>query len=692
MKDGKVFIWMQLLGFDRDDEDKGAKRFLNQTGFVPDGACGLLFHSDFVHHHRGMDEEYILYPDNCAYYGIPRNAERERQPWTNYDLRKLADSLHENGTKLYASVFGSILNDKFHREWISDHPEIKRHSSFGGSDAYAMFVLKRFKDGTYYEDFFVEKVCQVLSDYHLDGIHLADLFCPSGGGMMYNIDYSTDFVEQFLNYSGIKLPDEIMVTLGDDGEEAEKARSEYIYKNLREEFIEFNTWRWEGFFKKLCSRVHALGKEVMVLGMYCTDPFETIYCLGIDLKKIVNAGVDYITANILAASCGIVNSDKCPYYFHRYMTIAPTTAAYLPKGHLISMLGLQDASEEWSMIHHAPCHHERDMYTMMMYHMIDGDGIQRALDGFFLCLGDGISRNDWDWESERLEIALSAKAESVVSPAMYWSDYAFDKMLHEYIHTRRWTPFKLFYELGKAGTHLAATVRPEGLKNFSGTLFVPNFDMLSDEEKKEIASYSRGAVLATASPDFEPEKWISKPSFVFKDKFSTYPIVAFGFGFNIGDEAKEKIEELISVDDGKENLEGDLVSAEEPYLTLIDTLTFSKVTQGFVDAMSYVLDKMIDCPFEVDKPHSILRMPDGAYRIFVYNDADLKYRRAFIKAKKGEFYNVVIISKFPILPPRYMDTSKNELVYLYSEEVKVKKGFEVKLQPAGVTIVDVYMK
>ena len=168
--------------------------------------------------------------------------------------------------------------------------------------------------------------------------------------------------------------------------------------------------------------------------------------------------------------------------------------------------------------------------------------------------------------------------------------------------------------------------------------------------------------------------------------------VAFGFGFNIGDEAKEKIEELISVDDGKENLEGDLVNAEEPYLTLIDTLTFSKVTQGFVDAMSYVLDKMIDCPFEVDKPHSILRMPDGAYRIFVYNDADLKYRRAFIKAKKGEFYNVVIISKFPILPPRYMDTSKNELVYLYSEEVKVKKGFEVKLQPAGVTIVDVYMK
>ena len=86
MKDGKVFIWMQLLGFNKNDEDKGAKRFLDQTGFIPDGACGLVFHSDFFHHHRGMDEEYVLHPDNCSYYGIPRNIERERQEWTNYEM------------------------------------------------------------------------------------------------------------------------------------------------------------------------------------------------------------------------------------------------------------------------------------------------------------------------------------------------------------------------------------------------------------------------------------------------------------------------------------------------------------------------------------------------------------------------------------------------------------------------------
>ena len=63
-----INIWMQLLGFNRDDPDRGAARFLDRTGFTPDNVCALLFHPDFVHLHRGMDEEYTLVPDNCAYY------------------------------------------------------------------------------------------------------------------------------------------------------------------------------------------------------------------------------------------------------------------------------------------------------------------------------------------------------------------------------------------------------------------------------------------------------------------------------------------------------------------------------------------------------------------------------------------------------------------------------------------------
>ena len=124
MQKGEVMIWMQLLGFDRDDPDRGAARYLEQVGFTPDGIVALLYHPDFVHLHRGMDTEYRLFDDNAAYYGIPRNAERERQPWTNYDLRTLARALHARGVPLYASLMGAVNHSAFHTEWIEAHPEI----------------------------------------------------------------------------------------------------------------------------------------------------------------------------------------------------------------------------------------------------------------------------------------------------------------------------------------------------------------------------------------------------------------------------------------------------------------------------------------------------------------------------------------------------------------------------------------
>lgn len=691
MNDGKVFIWMNLLGFDRDDGDKGVKRFLEQTGFVPDGACALMCHPDFIHLHRGMEEEYELPPDNCAYWGIPRNVERKRQPWTNYDLRELALNLEKSGSHLYADIFGIELGNAFHEEWIQEHPEVRRHGRKGEERAHGHFILKRFKDGTYYEDFFIRKACQVLQDYGMKGIHFSDAFCPSGG-MLHSLDYSTDYVGQFLDHSGLKLPAEIMKTMGCDDQPSEEMRANYIYTYLREEWVEFNAWRWECFFKKLCDAVHAIGKEVLVLGMYCTDPFETLYCIGIDLKRIVNAGVDYITANILPTSVFMEGDDEAPNYFHRYMAIAPMTAAHLPKGHLVSMVGLQDASEEWSTMHHAPCQHERDLYTMMAYQLIDGDGNSRALDGYFLCLGDGISKGDWDWERERLEIGLSSKAVKTVSPAMLWSDYAYDNMLHEYIYTRRWTPFKLFYELAKSGAHCSAAIRPEGLEKYSGTLVVPNFDMLSPEEQRQVADYQGGPVLCTARPGFDPVSTGIIPSIQFCDRFSDYALTCFAYGCDVSKDVHEKIERLLSEDDGTENLQGNLRDLKEYKDTLEDTLVFAKVTIGFIEAMACLLKEISDSPFVIDKPNIILQMPDGAYRIFLFNESEVKYHRAFVITKQGEINDAVIVSKFPILPPRYMDEAKGLLHHIYDEENVIKKNFEIKLQPGGVTIVDVYLK
>ena len=686
MKNGSVTIWMNLLGFERNDEDKGVKRFLAQTGFKPDAVCLLLCHSDFFNQYGGVEKEYTLHPDNCAYWGIPKNTERERQPWTNYDLRTLAKNLSAEGIETYAGIFGTEQKNAFHNEWINEHPEVRRHGIAGEENRDGIFCLKRFKDGTYYEDFFIEKASRALVDFGISGIHLADAFCPGRGGMLHNLDFSTDYVDQFLAHTGLTLPDNVAATMGDDSAKSEKLRSEWIYSNLREEWVRFNAWRWNVFFKKLSDKLHAKGKKISIIGMYCTDPFETLYCNGIDLKSAVECGVDRISANILPTSVFIAGGDTRPYYFHKYMAIAPTTAAYIPRGHLVSMLGLQDATEEWSVMHHAPCLHERDAYTVMSYRMTDKDGSHRAVDGYFLCLGDGIPKEDWDKERVLLERSLSTLDGEAVSASMLWSDAAHGKMLHEYIATRRWTPHKHFYELAKAGANLGGTVRIDGLKNYSGTLFVPNFDMLPEDEQKLVKEY-RGAILCTARADYDISSLA--PDIIFKDNFSANPMQAFTLGAEISNEVRERIGELISLDDGTENLEN-VRDAEEFDNTLIDTLVFSKVTKGFSDALALLLLHIDTMPFRIDKPSMVFKMPDGAYRLYLYNNNEYHYHRAFVESERA-IIDTKTVTAFPVLPPRFINRASGELHHSYNGNTSENHSFEIKIQPGGVTVIDVYL-
>ena len=675
IKNGKVFIWMQMLGFERDDPDHGANRFLEQAGYVPDGICALLFHPDFVHLHRGMDEEYELFADNCAYYGTPRNTERERQPWTNHELRDLVHSLADRGIDFYAGLMCVVNGNSFHEEWFYDHKEL-----------WGLLQLKRFKDGSYYEDFFIDQLCKTLKDYGMRGVHLSDGFCPNGN--IYHGDYSTDMVTQFIDHTGAALPPEVISTLGDESAETKNIRQSWIWKNIRAQWIEFLCWRWERFFEKLCSRVHAIGCEVMIVGMYCTDPFETKYCLGMDMARVMKAGVDYLTANILPTSCYISLPWDAEFFFHRYMAIAPTTAAHIKDGHLVSMLGLQDATEEWNAMKHTPCLHERDLYTTMAYQLVDAARTRRALEGYFLCLGDGIARADWDIEREKIETAFSADAESVLSPSMLWSEAAYEKMLAEYINTRRWTPFKLFYELSKAGTMCGACVRSDALGNYHGTLLVPDFDMLSDEEKLCVAQYKNGSVVCTAPAGYSFTEYGIQPAIHFTDRFSKHPLSAFAFGAPVSQEAAQKIEELLSCDDGSPDVEWEPQDAPDFTYTLVDTLPFVKVSAGFRDAIALLLKEVQGGAIKCDKPYLAYRLRNGAWRMYVYNDSDYRYGHAFIEIGR-QVDDIRVVSDFPVLPVRYVEKRDGNHIYTYNKEPESKRSFEVKIKPGGVTILDI---
>ncbi len=662
---------MQLLGFEKNDADRGASRYLEHVGFTPDNICALLFHSDFVNLHRGMESEYELFADNCAYHGIPRNKERARQKWTNYDLRSLVKELKSRGVGFYAGIMGSYTHDLHHREFLSDHPELR---SFKLDEDRSLCCLKRFADGSYYEDYFIKKLTEVLCDYDMAGVHLSDAFCPSN--RIFVSDWSWDMAEQFIEYSGVTLAPHVMATAGDDSILSRGVRHDYIFKNLRRELIDFYEWRWERFFKKVCDAVHAVGKQVWVLGMYCTDPFETRYMYGFDTRRVMDAGVDCITANILPTGV-MMNDPDAPDFFHRIHLDLPLLRAQVGDKKILSMVGIQDASEEWSVLEHDPSRLERDIYTMTAYRRFDKNGCDNAADGLFLCLGDGISKSGWEFLNARFEKGFEADVEFCHSPVILWSDSASDRMIDEYITTRRTSPIKQCHEIWKKGVAFGGAVRTDNLDFFKGCLFIPNLDLLSDAEKKDLVARDIDFV-ATVPEDYDISAF--NPDFEITDAFSGYPMKAFVRGVN-----PDGIKALTCCDDG---IPSRADEAEREYDPLKTEPAYQKLSDGFLSACCELLKALMQKRFNVTSsaPMLAFRLKNGKDRLYIYNPDSKHYNHAIVT------YDCDVIPEsagfYPALAPRYVQSKNTAFSFDYNA-AKSHNRFQTKIAPAGVTIVDI---
>ncbi|MBE6630954.1 MAG: hypothetical protein E7624_08940 [Ruminococcaceae bacterium] len=666
-----INVWMQLLGFEKKDPDRGASRFLSQAGFVPDSVCALLFHPDFVHLHRGMEKEYPLLPDNCAYRAIPRNKERVRQNWTNYDLRTLVAALKARGVDFYAGLMGTYTGDLYHREWLSEHAELRATSIRGPRD---LMCLKRFADGSYYEDFFAEKLVQVLVDYDLAGIHLADGFCPSAH--LYKSDYSTDMVEQFTAHTGVVLPENVATTMGDDTPPAASTRQAFLWGECRESWIAFWEWRWERFFQKICAAVHAVGKRVWVLGMYCSDPFETRYVYGFDTRRVMEAGVDAITANILPSSVYLENPDY-PYYFHRMHMDLPLLRAQLGEHQILSMLNVQDASEEWSILEHTPVRLARDLYTMTAFF----DGARPCADGLFLCLGDGIKREEWKKLKKQIDAGLAADAVHSYSPMLLWSDTAAERMLSTYIETRRPTAHKQAFEIFRAGQPLGGAVRSDAISEIRSPLFVPNYDLLSENEREALAAYPHPWIGTT--PANYPILHV-RPTYVCQDQYSDRPLKCFVCNVEISAALREEIDGLLSEDDGKRSLTN---APEREVHPPIEELPFAKLTDGFLRAMAALLGACVAADFPVccNCPMLALRLQNGEDRLYLYNPYENGYVTAEVRADTP-FEKVTVASTYPVLPVKFFGNEKAAGLFDFDSTDVDRRGFRVKLAPDGVTV------
>ncbi len=680
-KNENSFIWMPLIGFDRDQKDKGVGEFIENARFTPKGVSVFLFHSDIVNEHEDMSREFVLHPDNCAYYGASCNEIRERQPWTNYDLRTLAGELKARDIEAYLGIMGVYLEDTRHKEWESDHPELM---SFGEGGRMNLNVLKRFKDGTYYEDFFVDKITRALTDYGFSGLHVSDFFCPPEHTISDG-DFSTDLLLQFKENAAVSFPADIEARLGFDDQDDINKRKEYIWEKLRLEWIAFYSDRWYRFWHKICTALKKLGKKVMINNAWCSDPTEALYRYGIDYRRLIDAGVDYIVCETVAEGIELVS--KRGDCFNRFMSMSQLVSAYISPEHTISLLGVKDSTEEWDIIHHATPRLERDIFRLSSLYL-NKKKLIRANSALMVCLGDGLTSEDWDMINERTDIGYEIDYDKIYGTSIVWSNDSVEAFVRDYAASRRPSQHKTVYELENRQASFGAVIAANDLDHTDSALFVPCFDLLPEDAQKKVLAYKKAPVIALCGEGAR----IDGAELVIEDTNAVYRQTAYVFNAQ-GIDTK-RISEFFECYPEKVT---EKTFYDHSFFTTL--MPFNDMSEAFMQSLVYILRECDTSPLTAETQIFTAKITDKKYRVYVYNPKNVYF--TYKITSKCKIDTVSIITRYPVISPHLFVNrrqladmsatlgSKYESMHKYDPLPEAPDGFEAKVTPCGVSVFDV---
>ncbi len=478
------WIWTELLAFDIEQDDYGVGAYLERTGFAPDGITFLLSAVDFILLHSGMETETTLFPDICSRIAHERNEDRHRQEWTNWKLKGLVDELHKHGVKVIFSIFNYYLDDRFHHEYATDHPEILIANKYH-TPRYGFTLLARLDDGTLFEDFFISKMREVALDYGFDGWHGPD--CQGPLGPLSIGDASDEMFFQFAEHVGKdKFPAEFLQPLNDSLEGLNR-RMSFIWTFLKHEWADFNSLRWLSFWRKATEMMHGIGRETMINSPFTRSLFESLYYFGLDYREIDAMKVDYLLVESVATSVSVIDG-KYERIFD-YCSMLSELRALLPNMKFIMMEPVKDVVENWDAFRHAPARLERDTMLLASQFVQNGDVLRRSADGILYCLGDGILRDEWQRLNTLTETAFSFNPTS--SGELEWlvESGSFDRLRKDHEKHGTWPPyFQVSHLVQNQGLDISCAVSADDFGNSSLPLLVPNFHLLSDELQDALAA------------------------------------------------------------------------------------------------------------------------------------------------------------------------------------------------------------
>ena len=641
---GKGFqkwLWIELLAFDNVAPDFGVQEYLDNAGFVPEALSFLLYSPDFVHTHEGMAEERVLPPEFCSYTGRPYSKVRSRQAWTNWQLRGLIAELHKHGIAVYCSFFNmftAFIDGAVHQSpWCAAHPELWETNREGQAIA-AINPLRRFGDGSYYEDFFVGKLTETMEDYGFDGFHGADGYSCTRQ-TIYTVDFSDDMVGQFEAWLGGGRG---LAAAANGDADAMRARAEAIWRDHRAEWVTFYAARWQSFWRTVVDALHARQRKIVFNNAWTREPFQALYRYGIDYKMIEDVGVDGFVVETVAAGVSIGGEggiEASPHY--DFMTMLMLMKAYTPKMELHCLNGTLDIFEQWDVLHHAPTVWEREIYSLANLYRWDSEGaLERCYAGPVVCLATEIESDAWCSIREKWERAISCTPQGVIGATVVWSDGALKAQLDEFIATRRWTSHKIVHELMAAGAPILAVARVEDLGGVKGPILVPNPHLFPAEDLARVFEYAGGSVILIGDRTVTPHA----PDRSFTDAYGPDALHCEVWG------ASPALEATMHAD-APEDIPPDLMALPEPGPYMFEPY-FRKVSRSFVRACVAAVVECSQAPIALAREEVVrvtgIEAAPGQMRLFIGNDSHY-YVVTEIDVRQ-EIATIQVVTEFPGVP------------------------------------------
>ena len=656
------WIWTELIAFDNRDDDLGVAEYLDTAGFVPTAICLMITSPDFVLSHETREDEHELPPDYCSRDGHEFNQQRRRQVWTNHQLRRLIDELHGRGIDVYLTVFTRFYGNRFHHEWVSDHREVcmvfRSHGWVSSINS-----LSRLSDGSYYEDYFAAQLVEVLDHYGFDGWHGADGYGPLNGPL-YEVSFADDMVDQFAADRALQLPDIVTARCGDHVEKLE-ARAAWIWRHVRHEWIEFYAERWTRFWRKMVSALHQAGKKAVINSAWGRAPFESLYRYGVDYRRIMDAGVDGMIVETVAAGLAMEPRPNCAHESRHYdfLSMLMLIRAYVPEAKLIFLHNTHDVVEEWDAIRHVPTILEKEIYSLNnVFHTRPDGKLAPCADGFLVCLGDGMDRHHWSWLREKWGLALSALPRRALGASLVWSDAALRNQVAEFTTARTWTIHRLLFHLMTGGAPVQSTVNVNCLAAASGPLLLLNHHLFPPEELDQALSYRAGplVVVGPESASLPP------PDFRFSDVHPPQELCCSVY------RATPTFTPVIETDEA-ETIPPDIMGVRD--LTgYWDHLIFRSVSDSFLRCCTRAILEAAACYTVVEEEDAvtvmIVEQDDGRLRLAIKNKTAV-YARPEIDLGTP-ISSIEVLTEFPslLITP---DGSR----------------FRVRVPGKGITVVDV---